>query len=335
VDKLRLSICIATFNRAPFLQETLESICSQISDKVEVVIVDGGSTDESPRVVNSFENRLENLVYHRLDEKGGVDQDYAKAVSLARGDYCWLFTDDDLLKPGAIDGILDAIDDDYPLIIVNAEIWDADFINKLVENRLGLKANKTYGKDDFEQLFIEVAEYLSFIGCVVIKRELWHAREKEPYFGSLFIHVGVIFQERIPGDTLILSQPLIKIRYGNALWTDRSFEIWIFKWPELLWSFRSISDRAKMKVRKKEPRQRLKTLLLFRAQGTYGKDEYWRWIRPLPYSKGQQLILGLIANLPGHLLNLLASIYYRRRSHWSGVQLYDIRKSRYHYRNLF
>ena len=71
------------------------------------------------------------------------------------------------------------------------------------------------------------------------------SREREPYFGTEFIHVGVIFQAPLPGTASgHLDAPgLDPVRHGQ--WTARSFEIWMFKWPELVWSFPGFSDDGK------------------------------------------------------------------------------------------
>ena len=90
-----LSICIATRNRANFIGQTIESIVSQVSDRVELLIVDGDSTDNTEEVVNSYAEKYSCIRYVRLPEKGGVDKDYCKAVEMAEGEFCWLFTDDD------------------------------------------------------------------------------------------------------------------------------------------------------------------------------------------------------------------------------------------------
>ena len=82
--------------------------------------------------------------------------------------------------------------------------------------------------------FKDAASYFSFIGCVIIRRSIWMERQRERYFGSLFIHMGVIFQAPIPGRILVVARTLISIRYGNALWRAKEFEIWMFKWPDLL-----------------------------------------------------------------------------------------------------
>ena len=50
----KLSICIPTYNRAAYIGETLASIISQSNDDIEIVIVDGASTDNTADVVTSF-----------------------------------------------------------------------------------------------------------------------------------------------------------------------------------------------------------------------------------------------------------------------------------------
>ena len=109
-------------------------------------------------------------------------------------------------------------------------------------------------------LLADTGDYLSFIGGIIIQRQLWRARDKASYFGSDFIHFGVVFQQPLPGDTLVIAEPLIIIRYGNASWLARYFEIWMFKWPGLVWSFPHLPDSAKSRVCHKEPWRSPKTL---------------------------------------------------------------------------
>ena len=94
---MKLSVPIPVYNFAEFLPETLGSILRQDRvNEVEVIVVDGASTDNTPEIMRDFCARHPNLTYHRLPEKGGIDRDMAKAVELANGEYCWLFSGDDL-----------------------------------------------------------------------------------------------------------------------------------------------------------------------------------------------------------------------------------------------
>lgn len=117
-----LSICIATRNRASFLEKTLEYLIPQITSGTEVLIVDGGSSDTIPLAVERFRRRCPSISYFRLEEAGGVDRHYALAVENALGNYCWLMSDDDILLPGGVQAILDQIGKGYSLILPNAEV---------------------------------------------------------------------------------------------------------------------------------------------------------------------------------------------------------------------
>ena len=309
--KILLSICIATRNRGAFIGATLESIISQATDQLEIVVLDGASSDNTEEVVKSCQERCPQLRFFRQETNRGIDRDFARAVELARGDYCWLFCDDDLIKPGAIQTVLEAIKNhDYALIIANSEVRNADLSKVLEPRRLPLRENRIYKASESQLLLSDIAQYISFIGCVIIKRHLWEIREKESYFGSYFIHVGVIFQQPLPGDTLALAEPSIAIRYANASWLARYFEIWMFKWPSVIWSFTGFSDAVKSRVVPKEPWRNLKTLLHYRAKGAYTKREYAELVKPRLASRWAQGASRASAHFPGRIANLIFVIYY-------------------------
>jgi abequosyltransferase len=310
MDKMTLSICIATRNRGAFIGATLESIICQATDEVEIVVLDGASTDDTEEVIRLYQERFPRLRYFRQETNSGIDRDFAKAVDLAHGEYCWLFCDDDLLKAGAIRVVLDAIKCDYPLIIANSEVRNADLSKLLEPRRLPFKENRIYKSNDNHLLLSDTGAYLSFIGCVIIKRQLWETREKENYFGSYFIHVGIIFQQPLPGDALVVAEPLVAIRYANASWLGKYFEIWMFKWPSLVWSFADLPDSVKYRVCPKEPWRSPKTLLHFRAKGLYTKREYAELLKPRLGSYWARVVSNASAQFPGRAANLIVFVYY-------------------------
>ena len=110
MSTLRLSVCIPVYNFGAFLGETLESIVPQAAKAVEIVVLDGGSTDDTPQVVGRFQERFPRLNYVRREKKGGIDRDMAFAVEAARGDYVWLFSGDDRMRPDAIERVLAELD---------------------------------------------------------------------------------------------------------------------------------------------------------------------------------------------------------------------------------
>lgn len=323
-----LSICIATYNRAAFIGETLDSIISQLTDEVEIVVVDGASTDATRTVMERYASDCPDLRYIRLPEKGGVDQDFCKAVEYACGEYCWLFSDDDLFKPGAVQRVLDELRNGPSLVIVNADVMDRSFSTMLQPSMLDNKEDENYQPDDLEGLFKRIVPSISFIGCVVIRRGTWLEREHTRYFGTEFIHVGVIFQEPLPGSACVIAQPYITIRYGNAQWTSRSFEVWMSKWPRLIWSFELISTEAKRKRVKPEPWRRLKTLRFNRAVGSYSREMYEKIIVPSNASGVWKLAALMIAELPQPTFNAFMLWYLKTFKKKKLMAIYDLSISR-------
>jgi abequosyltransferase len=310
MSEIKLSICIATFNRGSLIGATLESIIREATEQVEIVVLDGASTDNTPEVIRKCQESFAQLRYFRQSTNMGVDHDFAEAVGLADGEYCWLFSDDDLLKPGAIQAVLNAIESHYSLIIANAEVRNADLSKVLVPRRLPLTVDRVYKSIERDRLIADIGSYSTFIGCVIIRRQVWSAREKKKYFGSYFVHAGVIFQSPLPQDALTIATPLICVRYGNAMWLGRYFEIWMFRWPSLIWSFPDYPESVKLQVCPREPWRRLRTLLLHRAKGTYTVGGYLEWIKPRLESRSARAASKAIAYLPGRLANFLGIAYY-------------------------
>ena len=330
---IKLSICIATLNRGDFIGETLDSIVAQSDAQIEIVVLDGGSTDDTEQVVRGFQTTFPQLHYIRQAMPHGVDRDFNTAVEAAKGEYCWLMPDDDLLKPGAIDAVLRACERRFDLILVNAEVRTCDFKSLLVPNLLGFSDDRSYAPMEIERLFEDTAGYLSYIGAVVIRKEVWLARDRASYFGSYFVHFGVIFQAPLPGNTLALGDPLISIRYGNAQWRPKKFEIWMFRRPDLIRSLTAISDAVKAKCFHLELWRSPQHLLAFRAKGSYGLTEYRRWIRPLQPSTWDRIKAIAVACVPGVVANLTGLLYCALARRNVATHLHDLKASRYYFAN--
>lgn len=324
---IKLSICITTYKRGPFIGETLDSILSQIGKGVELLVVDGASPDNTPEVMAEYVVRFPEIRYFREQENSGIDGDYDKAVGYALGKYCWLMTDDDLLNEGAVATVLKVLEEDPDLVVVNSEVKTVDMSRVLASNMLDLTGKERYEPQEAERAFVDAAKYMSFIGGVVIKRSVWLDRDRVTYYGSLFVHMGVIFQRPV-GLIRVIRKPLIAIRYGNAMWTPRGFEIWMFKWPGLIWSLANYSAEAKSRICVQEPWRVKKKILLYRALGGYGLDEFHRFIAP-KVTGPTRLVYAVIAVLPPTLMNLFASVYCAFVNRKARSDLYDLSRSRY------
>lgn len=104
-----LSICIPTYNRADYLRKCLEAIVSQdgFDERVEVVISDNCSTDDTGKVAGEFAEKHGNIRYFRNDANYR-DRNFALSLQRASGSLRKLTNDTIIYKPGAVRYMLDA-----------------------------------------------------------------------------------------------------------------------------------------------------------------------------------------------------------------------------------
>lgn len=332
--QFKLSICIGTYNRAAFIGETLESIISQATSDLEIVVSDNASTDNTEEIVAKYGCRFGGLRYIRQPTNIGLDRNFDHAVDQARGEYCWLFTDDDVVKPHAIARILEALRGDFSLVLVNVESRDLSMSKVLQHRWIDIDSDRVYGREEMDRLFLDMDDATrAYIGKTILKREIWLARDRQQFYGSLYIHVGTIFQERLPGETLVIAEPLVSYRLGNEnTYSSKIIELMFSKWPSLVESL-SLTEGAKRSVASAEPWGNPSWLLFLRGWGLYSLAEYRRWVRPRLSSTFEKLICILVALLPGALVNFLFLCYYSVRRD-RGHLLHLMGQSRFNLRNL-
>ena len=329
----KLTIAITTRNRADYIGRTLDSIIPQLTTETELLVLDGASTDGTPQVMAEYARRYPPLHYIRLTTNDGPDRDFDRSVMHSRGEYCWLMTDDDLLLDGAVATVLAALARRPSLVVVNAEVRNADLSKVIQRRRLRGSEDRMYSSADLDGLFADTAAYLSFIGSVVISRAVWAGSDREPYFGSWFIHIGVVFQRPLPDGALVLAKPLVSIRYGNAKWRSQQFELWLFRWPEFIWSFPLVSEQAKAAVVSRHPWRSVIRLMLYRAKGAYTREEYRRWLKPRVRSLGERISAAGVLLVPPMLANVLALLACFAARDRSGLRILDLRSSPHYYRS--
>ena len=114
-----LSICIPTYNRALTLRAALDSILSQVGaePRIEVVVSDNASTDDTPTVSQEFGERYANLRYHRNIQNVGFDGNVIACLEQACGEYVAFFSDDDIALPNTFQRVVSELESRVPAIL--------------------------------------------------------------------------------------------------------------------------------------------------------------------------------------------------------------------------
>jgi glycosyltransferase involved in cell wall biosynthesis len=94
-------VVVPVFNGMPYLQAAYESIVNQTYQNIEIVFVDGGSSDASLEWLHDLDDPRASVAY--LDKGTPAAGTWTAATAAARGDFIKLLCQDDLLYPRAVE----------------------------------------------------------------------------------------------------------------------------------------------------------------------------------------------------------------------------------------
>ncbi|WP_199456731.1 MULTISPECIES: glycosyltransferase family 2 protein [unclassified Marinobacter] len=150
---MKISIAMATYNGAQYIQEQLQSLLNQSRQPDELVVCDDGSTDQTLSNLEEFAKEAPFPVrIYRNEQNLGYSDNFLKAAKLCEGDWIAFCDQDDVWLPNKLQAVVDAIEQDSGLTMVlqNAELCDGQlnrrgrlFPNKIRPGTYG--PNSQYG----------------------------------------------------------------------------------------------------------------------------------------------------------------------------------------------
>lgn len=136
----KISIVVPVYNAQELLPQTLDSILSQTYLDFEVILVQDGSTDESAKVCDDYQQADRRVrVFHRQNAGPSASRNFG--IDQARGEYLVFCDSDDLLTPDTLETMLSVMERfQLDLALVGFERFYPD-TEKCIQYRLG-PANK-------------------------------------------------------------------------------------------------------------------------------------------------------------------------------------------------
>jgi glycosyltransferase involved in cell wall biosynthesis len=133
---LKYSIIIATFNSDKTLRNTLESLVVQTHKNIEVIIVDGLSTDNTVTIIKEYEKKFQeaNIDYIWSSEKdAGIYDAWNKALKKANSPWIAFLGSDDSYYPNAIEIYNEEINKHPNINYISSKVELIDNNNKVLK----------------------------------------------------------------------------------------------------------------------------------------------------------------------------------------------------------
>jgi glycosyltransferase involved in cell wall biosynthesis len=120
-----ISVVMPSFNHGKFIGEAIESILTQGCDTVELIVADGGSTDGTLEVLQSYQDKLP-LRWTSKPDNGLYDALNA-AIAVSRGEWVGWLNTDDCYAPGVFRKVVERIREArVEAICGDAELFETD-----------------------------------------------------------------------------------------------------------------------------------------------------------------------------------------------------------------
>jgi glycosyltransferase involved in cell wall biosynthesis len=135
-----VSIVTPSYNQALYLEQTIQSVLGQDYPRVEYIVIDGGSTDESVDVIKKHANRL---AYWVSEKDRGQAEAINKGFGRANGEILGWLNSDDYYLPGTISAVVKCFESNPDAVMVYGDMLAVDAngrtINVLKYKQLSLE----------------------------------------------------------------------------------------------------------------------------------------------------------------------------------------------------
>lgn len=90
---MKISIITVNYNNSKGLEQTIQSVIKQTYINIEFIIIDGGSSDDSPQIISQYQNQI---TFWCSEKDSGIYNAMNKGIKKSTGDYCIFMNSGDI-----------------------------------------------------------------------------------------------------------------------------------------------------------------------------------------------------------------------------------------------
>ena len=127
METIKFSIIMPAYNAEKYIKEAIESVLKQSYSNWELIIVDDGSVDCTPEIVDEFAKKDERIIVIHQENSGTASAARNRALEVASGDLSQMLDADDLISENMLQAYVEMLNQsDYDIILPIVEYFKDD-----------------------------------------------------------------------------------------------------------------------------------------------------------------------------------------------------------------
>lgn len=179
---IKLSIILPVYNVAPYLRLCLDSIMEEIMDDTEVIVIDDGSTDESPKICDEYARKYEQ-VRVRHQQNAGLSAARNAGLSAAHGKYVSFVDSDDFVDSSVLNYMVVALDESEADFAISSYMPIAFDYMQLRHKEEFLKKYEYIDSENFLQ---NIKKYTM---------QVWNKVYRRTFIDTLSFKEGILYED--------------------------------------------------------------------------------------------------------------------------------------------
>ena len=119
---MKISVIVPVYNVENYLEKCLNSLVNQTLQEIEILVINDGSTDDSQKIIDVFQNKFPEKIKAFIKENGGLSDARNFGIDRANGEFFAFVDSDDSVSEKMMEEMYDlAIKNQAELVICNLQ----------------------------------------------------------------------------------------------------------------------------------------------------------------------------------------------------------------------
>lgn len=221
----KVTAVVPVYNTEKYLDECISSISNQTYENIEIILIDDGSHDNSPKICDMWAEKDSRIkVIHKKNEGAGKSRN--KGIEIATGKYIFFVDSDDYIDTALVEKCMNAISGQDTAMVMYG-VQNIDDTGKAIDKMIPYSDKYIFNKKEVQEEFLpdfifsnnkkrnfSTAIMAQFYSLDVIKKTGWKFESEKEYISEDFYSCLKLYKDITK--IVVFNEALYYYRHGHS-----------------------------------------------------------------------------------------------------------------------